>query len=77
MRSSRPALAADRDVLQIGIVRLEAPGGCDGLTKGGVDAPGGGVDEVGQGGDVGAEEFAALPILEQVADDGMLAREAA
>ena len=66
---------ADRYVLQVGVGRREAAGGGDGLMIDGVQAAGGGVDELGEGEQVGVEQFRHGAVFEDEGDDGMARRE--
>lgn len=59
-------IAADGDILKVGIVGGEAPGGGLELAEMGMDALGGGIDGEGEGVDVGALEFGELAVFEEV-----------
>ena len=65
-------VAADGDVLEVGVAAGEAAGGGDVLVKVGVDALVVGGDVVGEGVDVGRLELGGLAIEEDVGGDGVL-----
>ena len=65
------ALGADRDVLEVGVVRREAAGGGGDLAEGGAQ-PAVVADEVGEGVEVGALELGQLAPLLDLADDLVL-----
>ena len=66
------SLAADGDVLEVGVVGGEASGGGLGLAEVCVYALGDGVDGCGQGVDVGGFELRELAVLEDLCDDGVI-----
>ena len=70
-----PLLAADRDVVEVGLIRRQPARPGDGLVEAGVDAP--------VGGDLGEEAVAVgraqllhLPVAQEGVHDGVLAPEA-
>jgi len=66
---------ADGDVLQVGVLRVEAACGGRELIEGGVDAAIDRRDGSGQSGDVGGEEFTGFAMFEDLFDDGVERRE--
>ena len=59
------------DILQVGVTRTESSRCSNGLVERGVYFPGRGVDEFGQGIDIGAEQFAQASVFEYLVDYGV------
>ena len=59
------------DILQVGVARTESSRCSNGLVERGVYFPGRGVDEFGQGIDIGAEQLLQPSIFEQLFHNGM------
>ena len=71
LTDSTPFGGADGDVLDVGITAGEATGSSDGLIEGRVDLAIG-IDQFGQGLDIGAEELLHPSVVKDLPDDGML-----
>ena len=64
--------SANGDVLQVGVRRRKATGGCNCLIEGSVDATGACIDELREGFDVGGEEFLERAVCQNLLHDGVL-----
>lgn len=64
-------LVAYRDVLQVRVTATQSSGRGNGLIEGGVDMSGFGIDKLGQGIDVCAQQFFQSSVFQDFFHDGM------
>ena len=61
-----PGLAADRNVLQVGVAAGKPPGGGDGLVVGGMQMPAAPADQLREGIDIGRLQFGELAVFQNL-----------